>query len=124
MKIFVTFVLGLLLSGCVASTTTIRVPGGIYREPGNAESIEACENGLTFSIRVPEIDPQKVFPRGPYCYAMEVSGKIRIYASSNDAAFLFEFLNYDWFWDGKNIVRKNVKSGDVVTFARKANAQK
>jgi len=124
MKIFAAFVFTFLLSGCVASTAALRVPSGIYREPSNAESIEARENGLTFSIRVPKLDPQKVLTRGPYEYAVNSSGKIRIYASSNDSVFVFGVLNYDWSWDGKNIVRRDVKTGDVVTFAREANAQK
>ena len=124
MKTFAAFVLTFLLSGCVASTAATRVPGGIYREPSNAESIEVRESGLTFSIRVPKLDPLKVLTRGPYEYAVTSSGPIRIYASSNDSVFVFGVLSYDWSWDGKNIVRKDVKTGDVVTFAREANAEK
>jgi hypothetical protein len=124
MKIFAVFVFSFLLSGCVASTTVVQVPSGIYREPSHAESIEARGNGLTFSIRVPKLDPQKVLTRGPYEYAVNSSGHIRIYASSNDSVFVFGIMNYDWSWDGKNIVRKDVRTGEVVTFAPEAKAQK
>jgi hypothetical protein len=65
-----------------------------------------------------------VFTRGPYRYAILPSGGIHIEASSNDSVYLFGIWRFAWSWDGKNIVRKDVKSGDVVTFALEADAQK
>lgn len=101
-----------------------RVPNGIYREPSKAESVEVRGDGLIFTIRVPKLDPGRVFTRGPYKYEVNSSGKIRIYASSNDSVFVFGVLNYDWSLDGKNIVRRDVKTGDVVMFAPETKAQK
>lgn len=120
MKIFATLLFSCFLFGCV--TAAIRVPSGTYRDPSNAESVEAHANGLTFSIRVPKLDPQKVLTRGPYEYKVNSSGEIHIYASSNDSVFVFGILQYAWVWDGKNIIRKEPTSGNSVTFVLQANA--
>jgi len=124
MKIFTVFACWFLLCGCVSSVAGMPVPNGTYREPSKAESIEVRGTGLTFTIRVPKLDPGKEFTRGPYKYAVNSSGEIHIYASSNDSVFVFGILNYNWSWDGKNIVRKDTKTGNVVTFTLETDAKK
>lgn len=117
MRMFTLLVLSFLFSACFTANTGIEVPSGVYRDPSGAESIEARGKRLTFSIRVPKLDPQKVLTRGPYEYAVDSSGKIRIYASSNDSVFVFGIMNYGWSWDGTNIIRQQPRSAEVVAFA-------
>jgi hypothetical protein len=113
MKIFAAFVFSFLLSRCVASTAGIRVPSRTYYESGNAELVESCESGLTFTIRVPKLSSRKVFTRGPYRYAILPSGRIHVEAPSNDSIYLFGIWRFAWFWNGKNIVRKDVKRNRI-----------
>ena len=97
-----------------------RMPIGIYHEASRIESIKVGQKRLAFTIHVTGFDPQKVFTREYYEYTINSLGEIRIYGSSNDVVFLDGIMNYDWFWDGKNIIREDRKTGNVVTFVRES----
>jgi len=106
----------LLLLACVSCKTPLRVPDGIYLAQNGDGKIESGKDGLIFTIYAPNIQPQNALTRGPYTYDMEPSGEIRIHGSSNDSIFLFVIMDNDWSWDGKNIVRKERKSGKTQMF--------
>lgn len=110
-----------IVTGCMA--TNVRITDGIYREPAKVEMVAANGETLEFQIRVVTGGRDRIVNR-KYKYSIESDGKIRVFASSNDSAFVFGVMKYDWSWDGKNVVRKDPKTGDVVTFSPEAKAQK
>jgi hypothetical protein len=109
------------LTSCMA--TSARISAGVYREPAKIEMVAVDGEIIEFQIRVVAGDQDRIVNR-KYKYALRPDGKIRVFASSNDSAFVFGVMKYDWSWDGKNVVRKDPKAGEVVTFAREANARK
>lgn len=109
------------LTSCMA--TTARITDGIYREPAKVEMVAASGEMIEFRIRIVAEGQECVVSR-KYKYSLQSDGKIRVFASSNDSAFVFGVMNYDWSWDGKSVVRKDPKTGDVVTFAAEPPGQK
>jgi hypothetical protein len=112
-----------LATGCATSRGETRITPGVYREPAKVEAVAIRGDVIEFRIRVAKLDPEKIFER-MYSYTVATDGVIRVIASSNDSVFVFGVLNYGWSWDGKNIVRKDPKSGEAVIFALEATAQK
>ncbi len=103
--------------------TTARITDGIYREPTKIEMVAASGEMIEFNIRIVAEGQERVVSR-KYKYSLQSDGKIRVFASSNDSAFVFGIMNYDWSWDGKSVLRKDTKTGDVVTFAAEPAGRK
>ncbi len=103
--------------------TSAQIADGVYRDPAKVETVAVDGEMVEFRIHVVAGDQERIVSR-KYKYALQSDGKIRVFASSNDSAFVFGVMKYDWFLNGENVVRKDPKTGDVVTFAREVNTQK
>jgi hypothetical protein len=94
------------IPSCV-SDTGIRIPDGVYREPSRSEVVTVKGKDIEFRLRMPKGEGMKgkVLTRS-YDYDVETDGKILVGASSSDSFWVFGIEAYDWFWDGKRIIRK------------------
>gem|GEM_PF-5688059 len=55
-----------------------------------------------------------------YDYEMTDNDRIHIVGSSGDAVFVEAVIAYEWYWDGKRIIRKRVYyEGDVMHAVKK-----
>lgn len=95
------------------------ITNGVYQEPTKIEAVIISGDEIEFKILVSNDNQTRVFNR-KYKYTLSTDGKIRVSGSSNDTVFVFGVLNYDWTWDGKNIVRKHFKNGDTMIFTLKS----
>jgi len=111
------------MTGCVSAHETKRITNGVYREATSIESVTVRGETVEFKIRVVKLDRERVFSR-LYRYELTENGKIRVLASSNDPVFVGGVLQYDWFWDGRDIIRKEPKSGNSVIFDLQTEVQK
>jgi len=119
----ITCVVWAVMTGCVSAHETKRITNGVYREATSIESVTVRGETVEFKIRVVKLDRERVFSR-LYRYELTENGKIRVLASSNDPVFVGGVLQYDWFWDGRDIIRKEPKSGNSVIFDLQTEVQK
>lgn len=112
--IFIIFCLTLgLLIGCVNARS--QIVSGVYQEPAGAETITIDGESISFQIYI-AIDNQRKITSRNYNYTLRSDGSIHVIASSNDSVFIFGIMRYHWFWDGKYIMRKDSKTGDITRF--------
>jgi hypothetical protein len=97
----------LQVSGCEPRSRA-RIPDGVYREPSGVEMLKVKGSEIEFHIRV--LNPQMpgIFDR-TYTYHIEHrdgADELGFGGSSNDAVRVEGVGKYQWYWDGKNIIRK------------------
>jgi hypothetical protein len=93
------------------------VTNGVYRESTKVETVSIQGEEIEFQILVPYGKEERLIKR-KYKYDLLPGSYIRVSASSNDAVFVFGIMKYEWLWDGKAIVRKQVKGGGATVFER------
>lgn len=108
-----------------------KIPVGVYEEPSRQERVTAKGRTLRFRVRMVMGRHQGEIFDGEYTYQLLTNGRINVRSSSSDPVFLDGVYLYDWFWDGKQIIRRNIEStrdehgnldtklGPPVTFAPK-----
>ena len=94
-----------------------RITDGVYREPSKVESLAVKGQFMTLELNVVK-GPRLGLIQGTYQYEILTNQELRFRASSNDSFFVFTILNYDWIWNGKDIVRKHSETGATVVFSR------
>lgn len=108
-----------------------RITNGTYREPSGIEAITVNGENIEFQIRMPKGRREGEVVNRKYDYKLLTDGSIHVGASSNDEVVVAGIDSYDWFWDGRNIIRKGyewfldekdlyqkrLKSGGTVIFA-------
>jgi hypothetical protein len=93
------------------------ITNGVYRESTKVETVSIQGEEIEFQIRVPDGKEERLVKR-KYKYRLLPGSDIHVIASSNDSVFVFGILKYEWFWDGKAIVRKQRKGGGTTVFER------
>ncbi|MEY2519951.1 MAG: hypothetical protein QOF24_1710 [Verrucomicrobiota bacterium] len=119
MKILcVAIVLGVatLLPECIHETDQ-KIIDGVYRESSKIEALTVKGQNMTLQLNVTK-GPRLGVRSGQYEYHVLTNRELHFNASSNDSFFVFTILDYDWIWDGTNIVRKHGQTGETVIFAR------
>ncbi len=104
------------IAGWATAAEKQHMVNGTYREPRQVESVGVREEVVEFRIKIPKLNADQLFS-GTYHYSVLPDGHIRVNASSNDSVFVFGVNRFGWIWDGKNIVRKDPKSGETVIFS-------
>lgn len=102
-------------TSCMASSP--HIANGVYREPAMVETVAIQGEEIEFQISVSDGKESRVLKR-KYKYRLLSGGKIHVIASSNDSAFVFGIMKYDWFWNGWAIVREDPKTRNTTTFER------
>lgn len=106
----------LMASGMASST---HIESGIYADPTGVDLVSVWREEIEFQIQLSEDGRETRILKGKYRYLLLPSDQIRVIASSNDPAFVFGIMKYDWYWNGKAIVRKNPVTGKSTLFERK-----
>ncbi len=112
MKIFVTLTILLFIVGCVEKTSLI--PSGIYisTESGSEERVEVKKSEIFLRIKNVNGD---LYDR-KLGHSVNPDGRITfIGISSNE----WSILRYEWTFDGKVILKEDIKSKKKVSFVRK-----
>jgi hypothetical protein len=113
MKTFFALLTFFFAVGCVISAAEITT--GVYRNADKTEWIAVQGRALSFNIYLKSKRGKELITRKYTGYGLHSNGRFwpspttSIDASAGIGA-------YDWFWDGKNIVRKDPKSGEAVSF--------
>jgi hypothetical protein len=113
-----TIVLGIaaILPECINDSGQT-ITDGVYREPARVEELTVKGREMTLQLNSIKGSHLGIIRR-TYRYEVLTDGKLRFLASSNDSFFVFTILNYEWSWDGKDIVRKHKETGEAVVFTR------
>jgi hypothetical protein len=107
------------VTSCVSDLKT-PIPNGVYREPSKVEAVTVNGPKLEFQIRAPKGAFQGKMATREYDYGMTDNDEIHIIGSSGDAVFVEAIIAYEWYWDGKRIIRKRVYyEGDVMRPVKK-----
>jgi hypothetical protein len=113
---------------CASNTEEKRIADGVYRSPSKTEMVAIRGREIEFQIRVSDGQKEQVIHRKYPNYALLSDGKFWPTPTASvpirSADYFLGVGRFELFWDGTEITRKDPKTGDVVTFAREANAQK
>ena len=95
------------------------IPIGTYfadRYPD--EEILVLQSEIRFRIGV-----NKDFLDRQYKYTVLTNGRIQPFPMTSSEVLL-GVGSYDWYWDGKAIIRQNPKTGEIVKFRLKEGADR
>jgi hypothetical protein len=97
--------------------SSLLIANGVYREPAKVEMVAVQGEEIEFQINISNGKESWILKR-KYKYLLLSGGKIHVIASSNDSAFVFGVMKYDWFWNGRVILREDPKTRNTTTFER------
>src|SRR6266404_6194835 len=103
------FIIVALLPNCGLDSGQ-RIPAGVYEEPSGQERVVSKDEKLQFEVRLVGGQYEGKIGTNDYSYQVLRTGEIHVISSSSGAVFMQGILPYEWFWDGKQIIRQRTEA--------------